>query len=416
MRPHAERQRVAVNWSVSSFFGWGIYALNLALRWVNDPDIELMSSVPINPDEISLDPIQRLALRPFLALSKALESTSPPFGSARFQLECPVLSDIDLKPGCPDQWISGLPTIGVVFFDSAHLGPETLARARSIPLIVAGSDWNRRILNAHGLDQVVTVLQGVDPTLFHPAPANRWLGDRFCVFSGGKLEYRKAQDIVLAAFGVFARRHGEALLVTAWHSPWHDLARTLDRSMLVGPMVFDRAGAIDVTGWAVSNGIDREQILDLGAVANRDMPAILREMDVAVFPNRCEGGTNLVAMECMACGLPVILSRNTGHLDLINPGLIDPGLTGGDPMDGANCFALERQAPLIGYGAGIGDVPGWGESSVDEVVESLERVFADRTEAMHRGHRAAECMARLTWARTADRLKGLILDQGSHTR
>jgi glycosyltransferase involved in cell wall biosynthesis len=50
------------------------------------------------------------------------------------------------------------------------------------------------------------------------------------------------------------------------------------------------------------------------------MPSVLQEMNVAVFPNRAEGGTNLVAMECMACGLPVILSGNTGHLDLIENG------------------------------------------------------------------------------------------------
>jgi glycosyltransferase involved in cell wall biosynthesis len=131
------------------------------------------------------------------------------------------------------------------------------------------------------------------------------------------------------------------------------------------------------------------------------MPSILREMDVAVFPNRCEGGTNLVAMECMACGLPVILSSNTGHLDL---------------MDDVNCFPLEHQTLLDGYGAAIGAVPGWGESSVEEVVENLEQVFADQPAARHRGRLAAESMVNLTWKRTAERLKGLILNRGSPSR
>ena len=389
------RQRVAVNWSVSSYFGWGVYALNLALQWSRDPDIELMSTVPINLDELVVDPIRFRALRPFLALSRALQDASPPLCTARHRLECPVLSDIDLRPGCLDHWITGQPTIGVVFFDTAHLAAEIIARARSLPLIVAGSEWNRRILLEHGIDHVVTVLQGVDPTLFHPAPAGGWLGDRFCVFSGGKLEHRKAQDIVLAAFRSFAQRHPEALLVTAWHCPWGELARSLDVSGLVSPVRFAPAGTVDVSGWAAANGIDPDQILDLGAVPNREMPSILCEMDVAVFPNRCEGGTNLVAMECMACGLPVILSRNTGHLDL---------------MDGDNCFALERQTPLDGYGAGLGDVPGWGESSVAEVVEALELVFADREGARRRGQLAADSMTRLTWKQTAERLKGLLLD------
>jgi glycosyltransferase involved in cell wall biosynthesis len=387
------RQRVVVNWGVSSFFGWGLYGLNLALQWSNDPDIEMMTSIPCAAENIAVDPIQRRALQSFLALSNALQNTLPRLGTTGFTLECPVLSDIDTP--LLDQWISGHPTIGVVFLVTTNPNPRTLERARSVPLIAAGSDWNKRILNEHGLDNVVTVLQGVDTDLFHPAPATRWLGDRFCVFSGGKLEYRKAQDIVLAAFRVFAQRHKEALLVTAWHSPFQHVARTLNDSMLAGPVRFDDADQIDVVGWVTANGIHADQILSLGAVPNREMPALLRQMDVAVFPNRCEGGTNLVAMEAMACGLPVILSRNTGHLDLI---------------DGENCFPLERQTPLDGDRAGIGDVVGWGESSVEEVVETLERVFADRPAAQRRGRLAAATMQSLTWKATADRLKGLILD------
>jgi glycosyltransferase involved in cell wall biosynthesis len=387
------RRRVVINWAVSSFFGWGVYGLNLALQWSRDPEIEPMSTIPISPGDLLVNPIQRHALGPFLALSKSLQDALPPLGTSRFQLDCPMLSDIDLSPNGFEHPISGRPTIGLVFFDTAWLAPAAIERVRTLPLLVAGSNWNQRILNEHGLDNVVTVLQGVEPALFHPAPAGAWFGDRFCVFSGGKLEYRKAQDIVLAAFRVFAQRHPAALLVTAWHCPWQGLARSVDASGLAAPVRFDQQGRIDVIGWAAASGIGADQILDLGAVPNHEMPAILREMDVAVFPNRCEVGTNLVAMECMACGLPVILSRNTGHLDL---------------MEGENCFPLERQAPLDGYRAGLGDVPGWGESNVDEVVETLERVFADRSDARRRGQCAAASMAKLTWAQTAERLKALV--------
>jgi glycosyltransferase involved in cell wall biosynthesis len=391
------RARVVINWAVSSFTGWGVYGLNLALQWANDPDIEPITSIPILPEDISVNPIQRHAIAAFLALSQTLQAMLPPFGASRCRLECPVLTDIDLSPNAFEHPISGRPTIGLVFFDTTQLGTEAVARARSLPLVVTGSDWNRRVLNAYGIDNVANVLQGVDPALFHPAPSGGWLADRFCVFSGGKLEYRKAQDIVLAAFRVFAQRHREALLVTAWHCPWRGLARTLDESPLVSPVRFDPAFGVDVLGWAAANGIVRDQILDLGAVPNREMPSVLREMDVAVFPNRCEGGTNLVAMEAMACGLPVVLSRNTGHLDLI---------------EADNCFPLDHQAALPGARGPVDAVPGWGESSVDELIETLETVFADRLKARRRGQRAAESMAKLTWKQTAERLKGLVLQHG----
>lgn len=388
------RQRVIIHWGLSSFSGWGVYGLNLALCWSNDPDIEPMCSIPITPGEICLDPIQHRALEPFMALSRNLWASLQPIARSRFDVECPVLTFIDLKPNGFDHLISGQPSTGFVFFETAHLTADAIERARAIPLIVTGSDWNKRVLNEHGLDNIVTVLQGTDPTLFHPAQAGGWLGDRFCVFSGGKLEYRKAQDIVLAAFRVFAARHKEALLVTAWYSPFQHVARSLDASALVGPVPFDAAGDVDVGGWVAANGIARDQVLALEAIPNQQMPAVLREMDVAVFPNRCEGGTNLVAMECMACGVPVILSRNTGHLDLIEE---------------ENCYPLEQQSSLDGDRAGVGSVPGWGESSVDEVVENLERVFADRRDARRRAERGAQMMANLTWARTAERLKELML-------
>lgn len=38
----------------------------------------------------------------------------------------------------------------------------------------------------------------------------------------------------------------------------------------------------------------------------------LAEADVALFPNRGEGGTNLMAMQAMASGVPTVLSANSG--------------------------------------------------------------------------------------------------------
>jgi glycosyltransferase involved in cell wall biosynthesis len=214
------------------------------------------------------------------------------------------------------------------------------------------------------------------------------------VFSGGKLERRKGQDLALAAFKVFAARHPDALLVTAWHSPWPKVASTLDVSGLAAPVRFAADGAVDIVGWAVASGVPAGQILDLGVIPNASLPPVLREMDVALFPNRCEGGTNLVAMECMACGVPAILSKNSGHLDLIE--------------DGA-CYPLERQGELAGKEGPFGDVPGWGESDIDEIVAALEAAYADRAEARRRGLAGAEILKRYSWAETARAMKEIVL-------
>ena len=112
------------------------------------------------------------------------------------------------------------------------------------------------------------------------------------------------------------------------------------------------------------------------------MPHVIREADVALFPNRAEGGTNLVAMECMACGIPTILSANTGHMDLLAMGDV--------------AIPLSRQAARGHDGI---DATDWGESDVDKIVEALETVWRDREAARATGERAAAAMAHFDWRR-----------------
>ena len=116
-----------------------------------------------------------------------------------------------------------------------------------------------------------------------------------------------------------------------------------------------------LTTWLAANGVPADSILDVGRAPNATMGQVVRDADVALFPNRCEGGTNLVAMECMAAGVPTIVSNNTGHRDLV--------ATGG-------CFALATQRPVRPPTRFYRGVDGWGESDVEEMVEQLERVQA----------------------------------------
>lgn len=393
-------RRVAViHWGISSYFGWGVYGLNLALNWADDPDLEPVCAMPIATSQISIDALRQRRLGPFIAASARLvERLQKDHANQHVDIETPVLcalgNDFSRPRGINGGELIGHPTIGVVFFEQPQLDEATVARAKASQLIVTGSTWNEKILREYGVTNVTTVIQGIDPSLFHPAPRLGVLGERFLVFSGGKLELRKGQDLVMAAFAIFAKRHPDALLVTAWHSPWPKFAESLNQSRRAAPVVFGADEKVDVRAWGEANGIPAQQILDLGAVPNAQMPPILREMDVALFPNRAEGGTNLVAMECMACGVPTILSANTGHVDLIETD---------------NCFALSEQSPVGGIGAGVGATPGWCTSSVEEIVETLERVYADREVARRRGARGAETLAKLTWARTAADMKKTVL-------
>jgi len=134
-------------------------------------------------------------------------------------------------------------------------------------------------------------------------------------------------------------------------------------------------------------------IVDLGLLSNAEMPALLRDVDLAVFPNRCEGGTNLVAMEAMACGIPVVLSRNTGHLDLF----------GKD-----TCYSLDLQIPL-GEITGRNDLEGWGESSIEELIQKMEIAYSQEDRRIQIGRNGATFIADWSWSTQVDRLINAIV-------
>ena len=383
---------IAIGWPSSSFSGWGIYGLNLTLQlisqgrnpvWISQANRLILDK----PTEILLNPVmQRQAhLSDLLAKTGLLEFDFPVLHSLRN----------DFKPSLEEQVARGSKNIGLIFFENTEFSPQGLERAHKYDLIITGSTWNQDILKARGLTHVVNVFQGIDHTLFKPIRENNLFPDRFTIFSGGKLEYRKAQDVVIAAFKEFQATHNEALLIFAWANQWPLIMLTIANSPLIkGVPEISEDNKINYSSWLESNGLPEGSFIDLGNPANREMPYYLASADVAVFPNRCEAGTNLVAMEAMAVGLPVILSANTGHLDLIND---------------SNCYPLAKQAAVKPFKPYAG-VDGWAEPDVEEVLTHLETIYVNKVEATNRGQRAAQSLGNFTWDNQIRELLGFVDD------
>jgi glycosyltransferase involved in cell wall biosynthesis len=384
LTPTGARRPLVFNWGVSSFYGWGIYGLNLLLTLADRPDYAPFVAMEIQPGEVVLDPLREARLAALAAESRDIWLTLGQTASPAVEIDAPLLlglgKDLMGAASAQQKELIGQPSIGVAFLEEASLNREARRRADRLALIIAGSTWNERILRAHGIVATTTVLQGVDASLFHPAPRSGAIPHRFVVFSGGKLEFRKGQDLVLAAFRAFRQRHPEALLLTAWSSPWSELTEGAAAHPGISAPRVGPDGIPDVLGWAAENGIPADAVIALGRVPNIAMPHVIREADVALFPNRSEGGTNLVAMECMACGIPTILSANTGHLDLLDLGDV--------------ALRLDRQDRVVRDGV---DTTDWGESDVEEMLERLETVWRDRAAAAELGLRAAQAMEKLSW-------------------
>jgi len=306
--------RIALDWQISSFFGWGVYGLNVAMEWAKDPSIEA-SGIIRSFDDIVIDKLRKRTLLPFVQRSLATPEDAILIHSLGNEF---------------DGYLTQPSNIGAIFFEQP-LSPEAIERAKRYDIIITGSTWNEEILRSHGLTSVRTLIQGVDRSLFHPAPRRDLYPGRFLIFSGGKAEPRKGQDIVVRAFRIFARRHPEAMLVTAWHSPWPHLAAGMD---------------LDLSEFA-------DRVIDVGQVPNGQMAPVYRECHVGLFPNRCEGGTNLVAMEAIACGVPAIISQCTGHIDLIRLAPMSVW-----PVNCINSYTMEPDDP-----------------NLDEILHGLECAF-----------------------------------------
>jgi len=386
-------QRLAVSWQLSDTHGWGVFGLNLVRCLTRHGPIKPLILAEPNLLEASADEIEEL--RPLISeqrqIMAALEAQGQPATSAQIA----VLHALGARFQHVDitDLVRGGVNIGFTFFERGGFDQAALDRANAYDRILAGSSWNRDYGRAAGVRDIEFVSQGVDTGLFAPGSGTGAYRGRFAIFSGGKLELRKGQDLVLAAFKIFHARHPDSILVTSWRNAWPESAMDISASVHVNaaPAV-DDAEELKIAEWAEANGVPANAFIDLGWLSNRIMPGVLRDMDVGLFPNRCEGGTNLVAMETMASGVPCILSANTGHLDIISVGA---------------CYPLRDQRAVTDEAGPTGM---WRESQVEEIVENLEQVYTDRSEAERRADAGARFMAGLSWKHQTQKLVDAVQD------
>ena len=384
--------RLAISWQLSDSHGWGVFGLNLALNL-----LERGAPRPLlvaEPQLLDTAPEVLARLAPLMDEQRQIqEQVLGPAGDQTVNIAGVAVLHALVNGFNHHDTVRGDVNVGIIFFERGPIGDEERARAAQYERIIAGSSWNRDYARAHGIRHAEFVSQGVDTAIFHPGPRSGAYDGRFAIFSGGKIELRKGQDLVLAAFKIFHARHPEALLITAWRNAWPESSQGMTNSVHIEREVeVDADNELMVKEWAVANGVDPDAFVDLGWVPNRQTAAILRDMDAGVFPNRCEGGTNLVAMEAMAAGVPCVLSANTGHLDLI---------------DADNCYPLADQRVVTDLD---GPVSMWRESQVEEIVDKLEAIYTDRVEARRRAARGAAFMADLSWANQTTRLMDAIAD------
>jgi len=322
-------------------------------------------------------------------LSQRLELVSPEsFPSTTAQFDGPVfmpLQDHAFNPYLP---VRGTRNFGYTFFEYPLEQPAASNAAR-YDVIFCGSTWCLERMRERGINNGKVLVQGVDRNVFHPTEeAKPPAHGEFRIFTGGKFEIRKGQDVVIAAFRELLGRYPRARLVCAWHNWWPNLIESMSQSPHLAMPSGQFETQVDLfRALLVRNGIPETNFEILPPLTQTDLAGVMRSTDIGVFPNRCEGGTNLVLMEYLACGRPVVASAATGHADVIAPD-----------------HALALQPRLTARF--------WDEPEVAEVAAAIKQLLESPDLRSKLGAAAAEAMRKWTWPRAAQTIIDTIFPAG----
>lgn len=210
----------------------------------------------------------------------------------------------------------------IICFEDENFTKDDIEYVKSFKTVMTLSSWNKNILLSFGIKNVQTELLGADTDLFNGEVKNQAFlnrfglaGDETVIFSGGKLELRKGQDLVLAAFKEYLKYDSNAILAVAWGNLWPETKNSiLDSPLLNGINIGVK---FNPSVLASVFEIPEKNFVDLGFCSRTDLSTVIAKADLAVFPNRVEGATNQIAIECLASGIKTIASVSYGQDDLI---------------------------------------------------------------------------------------------------
>ena len=388
---------LAISWVLSSVSGYGIYGLQILMQYLRRGGQARDFILTSNPSATTLLPLEQAKVSSVLAMGAKLHKFLQDNPEETLYFKHAVLHGCgnDFAGFQGQERIWGKPNIACAAIEHLLCTPHGREIAKYYDMFIGISKWNADYLKSLNVGPVHLCYQGIDPSLFHPAPGSGLYRDRFVIFSGGKFEFRKGQDIVLAAFKIFHAKHPDALLVTCWQNLLHPDAASFALAGHVDNIPQAAAAhGLQITDWLLQQGLPSNSFVDLPFTHNLLMPSVLRDCDMALFPNRCEGGTNLVAMEAMACGVPTYVAYNTGQKDLV---------------DLIGCGAFHAQGK-VKASADMRTVEDWGETTLDEVVAAMEYVYANREASRRAGLDVASRMQDWAWGDINEKLLRITCD------
>jgi glycosyltransferase-like protein len=184
-------------------------------------------------------------------------------------------------------------------------------------LLVVSRQWQDILRDEYGVEAGI-VPNGVDVTRLvgtHEAALRAGFGDRFVFLAVGGVEPRKGSTTLFAALGLLAARGLRPVLVILGGQSFQDYEPYRREALAMLP------------SFGLEPGTD---VVQVGTVTDAELAAWYRTADALAFPSLKEG-FGLVALEALACDLPVVASDlpvfgeflTDGH-DALLPAVGDP--------------------------------------------------------------------------------------------
>ena len=399
---------IYTDFPMENLSGWGNYGLNF-VKYATMRGIKVRSIFAQNMNMNTLPLFDQEAVKSVLEQSKAIiehidkggviEDKNGIFLTSMDWGENLRQSLDELKVGRQ---------FGIIFYEYLAKAYEYAPKIEpdSYEAVICGSSWNTKHMRQAGYKKAITVLQGVNSNYYFPRIAPLVNDGKFYIFSGGKLEIRKGQDIVLEAFKLIQDKIPNAILVAGWHWAMEAaLAKQFNEIKLSSiPWVIEENEngfeIVNILQTAIHYGINPERVHSVKMMPGHRMAQILQQCHMAVFPNRAEGGTNLVAMEAIAAGLPSVVGYNTGQKDLfkICPDLHEIGLTS------------DMKIQILDPKTRENTTREWGFHDANELADRILQIYNNYDYYQQLGKKMAIQMSAFSWEKQINLLLDYVID------
>lgn len=259
--------------------------------------------------------------------------------------------------------------VGRATFETDRIPAPWVAKCNAMDFIWVPSQFNLESFARAGVskDKLRALPEALDADFyrrdFEPFPFREGLG--FVFLSVFAMQYRKGWDVLLEAFCREFKENEDVALVLKLFVMKQTAAEVEQK---IFSYIREKIGIDPDRGPKVFVTWDE--------FPSVDMPRLYRTADCFVLATRGEGWGRPL-MEALACGVPSIATRWSGHLDFMtdeNSSLID-------------CKIVPVANEAFQDGQGFED-QSWAEPSVDHLRLLMRRAFADRAKEKAKAQKA----------------------------